>query len=214
MLKRKITYVNPFTEEPVTEEHYFHISKAQLVDLQMEYLNEPPATDPATGNKLEGYAARLQHVVDNQDGPGVVEVLKDFIRRSYGKKDGERFIRSEKISEEFESTEAFSQLYFEICTDAEAQAEFINSILPGGLQDEVNKIVAAQAAQAEKTGHPSDTAAQTAPVASTSPSNSSSEEQRAQATPENPYILSKEEVQAMDFPELQSGLADGRYKLS
>jgi hypothetical protein len=36
MLKKRITFTNPFTDQEVTEEHYFHISKADLVEMEME----------------------------------------------------------------------------------------------------------------------------------------------------------------------------------
>jgi hypothetical protein len=36
LVKKTITYMNPFTEKMVTEEHYFHISKADLVEMEME----------------------------------------------------------------------------------------------------------------------------------------------------------------------------------
>jgi hypothetical protein len=244
MLKRNITYVNPITKQEVTEEHYFHISKARMIEMQLQYQHEPAVTDPETGVTVEGYAARLQNIVNNKDGVGVAEVLKDFILRSYGRNVNNQFLRSPEISAEFEATEAFSQLFFEICMDAQKQAEFISSVFPAGMQEEVNKVVAEQAANAEEKtppvpmgpplneGKPTDFAAGpppdppgTAPIRGPEPDRTTSpsvetqhlltqSERRNLASRENPYILTRVEMVEMDSDELHSGLASGRYKLA
>jgi hypothetical protein len=190
LLKKTITYENPFTKQMVSEEHYFHISKADLIEMQMENLNEPEVINPETGQKIEGYPAMLQRIVNDKDGKEIMVVVKDMVRRSYGKKLGDRFLRSPEIWEEFVSSEAWSQLYFELCTNAEAQAEFMNGIFPGDMLEEANKIAAAQA----KTENVDD------PVA---PESNSSVK-----------VLTNQEVAEMDSDELKSGLATGRFRLS
>lgn len=194
MLKKTIVYENPFTKQMVSEEHYFHISKADLVEMQMENLNEPEVIHPETGRKLEGYPAMLQRIVNDKDGKEILVVVKDMVRRAYGKKSGDRFIRSPEIWEEFISTEAWSQLYFELCTDAEAQAEFMNGIFPGDMLEEANKLATAQA---QANGDVEDP---TMPTPT--------------GTRENPVILTEAQIAEMDSDELKSGLATGRYKLS
>src|SRR4051794_21688682 len=112
----------------MTEEHYFHISKSDLVEMEMEenkasYINKD-------GETLTGMQAKLQQIVDSEDGKAIMAEFKDIIRRSYGKKDGDRFLKSKEIWEEFAATEAYSQLLFEICTQADVAADFINGIIP------------------------------------------------------------------------------------
>jgi hypothetical protein len=187
LLKKVITYTNPFTNQEVSEEHYFHISKADLIEMQMENLNEPEVTDPATGRMLEGFPAKLQRIINDKDGKEVLTVVKDMVRRSYGKKNGDRFVRSPEIWEEFTSTEAWSQLYFELCTNAVAQADFMNGIFPSDMLEEANKIAAAQSTPAE---------------------------QREAPTDQHSRYLSQAEVSEMNYDELKSGLATGKYKLS
>jgi hypothetical protein len=88
---------------------------------------------------LEGFPAKLQRIINDKDGNEVLSVVKDMVRRSYGKKEGDRFVRSKEIWEEFTSTEAWAQLYFELCTDAVAQADFMNGIFPSDMLAEANK---------------------------------------------------------------------------
>ena len=199
MLKKVITYTNPFTDQEVTEEHYFHISKADLVEMEMEE-NKAAYTDKE-GTKLTGMQAKLQQIVDSEDGKAIMAEFKDIIRRAYGKKDGDRFLKSPAIWEEFASTEAYSQLIFEICTDAGASADFINGIIPNNL-DQIAKEVRKQAEEIEREEA-------TGPKASLAvePSN-------GDTAPQEPRLLTREEAAAMEHAELSSGLAEGRYKLS
>ena len=61
-----------------------------------------------------------------------MQLFKGLILKSYGVKspDGRRFIKSEQRSEEFSQTEAYSDLFMELASDAEAAAEFVNKVTP------------------------------------------------------------------------------------
>ena len=61
-----------------------------------------------------------------------MEVFKDIVLRSYGQKspDGKRFIKSVELTESFSQTEAYSNLFMELATDADAAAAFVNGIIP------------------------------------------------------------------------------------
>src|SRR4051794_18334641 len=188
----------------VSEEHYFHISKADLIEMQMENLNEPEVTNPETGQKLEGYPAMLQRIVNDKDGKEIMVVVKDMVRRSYGRKSGDRFLRSAEIWEDFLATEAWSQLYFELCTDAEAQAEFMNGIFPGDMLDEANKLAAAQAKSNGDPSTPAPPVVTTEEVVGVDRGDGDT----------RPRLLTNQEVVEMDSDDLKSGLATGRYKLA
>jgi hypothetical protein len=148
LLKKTITYTNPFTDEEVTEDHYFHISKADLVEMEME--EHKAEYTSKNGEKLTGLQAKLQKIVDSEDGKAIIAEFKDIIRRAYGKKDGDRFLKSKEIWEEFSSTEAYSQLIFEVCTDAKVSGEFINGIIPNNLEQIAKEI----REQAGRRNHP------------------------------------------------------------
>lgn len=206
MLKKIITYQNPFTEQEVSEEHYFHISKADLVEMEMEeHSNE--YTDKK-GEKLTGMQAKLQRIVDSQDGKAIMSEIKDMIRRSYGRKSGDRFLKSKEIRDDFASSEAFSQLFFDLCTDAKASAEFMNGIIPSNLEQ-----IAAEVRQ--KAEEESRLVAKSEPTQEETVKRDFSVE-RAQGVLTDPEVrvLTTAEIVEMDKDELQSGLATGRYKLN
>lgn len=202
MLKKTIKYTNPFTDEEVSEEHYFHISKADLVQMEMEEHGDRYKKD---GQELTGMQAKLQRIVDSQDGRAIMQEIRDIIRRSYGKKDGDRFIKSPVVWENFASTEAYSQLIFDLCTDAGAAAEFMNGIIPNNLEQVAAEVRAI--AEKEEVEEPT-------PVPASAENGGAEAQPPVPETKVEPRVLTAGEISDMDAEELKAGLADGRYKLS
>lgn len=120
MIKKTITYTD-YNGNERTEDHYFNLSKAEVMEMEMS----------TTG----GLAEMIQRVVAAQDQPAIIKIFKDLILKAYGEKsaDGKRFIKSEEISVAFSQTEAYSQLFMELATDADAAAKFVNGIVPADM---------------------------------------------------------------------------------
>ena len=117
MLKKTITYTD-FDNKSRTEDFYFNLTKAEITEMEM-------ATEG-------GLAKRLEKIIQEQKMDQIIAEFKDIIRRSYGEKspDGRRFIKSKELCDAFEQTEAYSELFMELATNAEAAAEFVNGIIP------------------------------------------------------------------------------------
>lgn len=220
MLKRNITFTNPFTEQEVTEEHYFHLSKADMAEIQLvenktKYTNKD-------GKELEGWEAKLTRIIESQDGKAILAEFKDLIQRSYGRKVGDRFIKNAEVWDEFASSEAYSQLLFEVCTNAEKAAEFFNGIVPADIAKQAAAELSAQqespTAAAGLTAVPDEQREPVESFSSQVPGTHAWVEKRKPvidaATPENPVDINRDDVTLMTPNALQSGLADGRYKLS
>jgi hypothetical protein len=137
LLKKTITYEN-FDGERITEEFYFNLTQAELVELEV-----------STGG--EGFAAVLQQIVKAKDGKGIIENLKKIILMSYGEKspDGKRFIKTQEMRDSFASTEAYSELFVELSTNAQFAADFINGVVPKALQEKVRETEKAQLSKDE-----------------------------------------------------------------
>lgn len=121
MLKKTITFTD-YNGVERTEDFYFNLSKAEVMEMELS----------TTG----GLAEMINKIVSAQDTPSIVKIFKDIILKAYGEKspDGRRFIKSEELSKEFSQTEAYSKLYMELSTDAEAAAKFVNEILPNTVE--------------------------------------------------------------------------------
>lgn len=117
MLKKTFTYID-YNGVERTEDHYFNLSKAELMEMELS----------TTG----GLAEMITKIVAAQDAPAIVKVFKELVLKAYGQKsaDGRRFIKSKELADEFSQTEAYSQLFMELATDADAAAKFVNGIVP------------------------------------------------------------------------------------
>lgn len=124
MLKKNIKYTD-YNGVERNEEFLFNLSKAELMEMEM--------------STKGGLAEMIQKVVDTQDIPAIIKVFKDIILKAYGEKsaDGKRFIKVSDtgvpLSIGFSQTEAYSQLFMELATDAEAAANFIKGIIPADM---------------------------------------------------------------------------------
>ena len=79
-----------------------------------------------------GLVEMVNRIVAAQDAPAIIKVFKELILKAYGVKspDGKRFEKSDKLRTEFEQTEAYSQLFMKLATDADAASKFVNGIIP------------------------------------------------------------------------------------
>lgn len=120
MLKKTITYTD-FNGNERTEDFYFNLTKAEVMEMEMS----------TTG----GMAEMIQRIVAAQDAPTIIKIFKDLVLKAYGQKspDGKRFVKNNELREEFVQTEAYSQLFMELATDADAAAKFVNGIMPADL---------------------------------------------------------------------------------
>ena len=92
-----------------------------------------------------GLTEMIMKVVKTENTPEIIKIFKDLILKAYGEKsaDGKRFIKSPELSEGFAQTEAYSELFMELATDADAAAKFVNGITPADLdvsEEQINKI--------------------------------------------------------------------------
>ena len=122
MLKKTITYTD-YNGVERTEDFYFNLTKAEIMEMQLS----------TTG----GLDEMIQRIIATQDVPAIAKIFKDLVLQAYGQKspDGRRFIKNKELTEEFSQTEAYSELYMSLATDADAAAAFINGIVPKDVAD-------------------------------------------------------------------------------
>lgn len=135
MLKKTMTY-SDIDGNSVTEDFYFNMTKAELLKLEL-------SEDAGLSEKIE----RIQK--PNTPGRVVLEVFDAILGFSYGiRKDG-KFVKPAGCFEEFQTTDAYSDLLFEIATDAKKAAQFVNDVMPAELMAEVQKEAAATKMQGQ-----------------------------------------------------------------
>ncbi len=117
MLKETRTYID-FNEQTRTEDFFFHLSKAEILEMEL-----------SMEGGLSEYATKISKT---QDGPKLVALFKELVLKAYGEKslDGKYFEKTEEITRRFSQTQAYSDIFMELATNAEAASRFINGIVP------------------------------------------------------------------------------------
>lgn len=119
MIKKTITYFD-YNDVERTEDFYFNLTEAEVLEMEMSISG--------------GLTEMIKRIVATQDQPAIIKIFKDLILKAYGEKspDGKRFIKSEEIATAFSQTEAYSQLFMKLATDADEASKFVNGIVPTG----------------------------------------------------------------------------------
>ena len=122
MVVEKIKYTD-FNGLEREEEFMFNLTEAEITEMEL-------TTDG-------GLSDSIKKIIAAQDTPEIIKVFKMLLLKSYGEKsaDGRRFVKSDKLSEEFAQTNAYSQLFMKLATDDKAAVAFINCIMPDSMQE-------------------------------------------------------------------------------
>ena len=127
MLKKTITY-NDYNGVERTEDFYFNLSKAELMEMEMSISG--------------GLTEMIEKIVATKDAPAIIKIFKELVLKAYGEKsaDGKRFEKKNgALAEAFAETEAYSQIFMELATDADKAAEFVNGIMPNDIAKQLPK---------------------------------------------------------------------------
>ena len=125
MYAKEITY-NDYNGVERKETFLFDLSEAEILEMEL--------------STVGGFEQYVNKIINAQDTPQLVKLFKELILKAYGVKsdDGRRFIKTEEIAREFSQTRAYSKLFMELATDAQAAAEFVNKIVPESMTDADN----------------------------------------------------------------------------
>lgn len=117
MLKQTRTYID-YNGVSRTEDFYFNLTQAEVTEMELS----------VDGGLVE----MINRIVAAKDGKQIIALFKDVVLRAYGEKsaDGRRFVKTREIRDAFAQTEAYSDLFMELATDAQKAAEFVNGIIP------------------------------------------------------------------------------------
>ena len=117
MLKKTIKYTD-YDGNEREEDFYFNLSKAEVTEMEL--------------SKEGGMSEYIKKISAAQNAPELIKLFKEIITKSYGEKslDGKRFIKNKELTEAFTQTEAYSELFIELASNADEAVKFINGIMP------------------------------------------------------------------------------------
>jgi hypothetical protein len=134
MYKHTVTYTD-YNGNEQTEDLYFNLSKAEVAEMQLTY---PQGLDKYVesimGDEDKGIEANI---------PEMTRFFKELMLKSYGVKseDGRRFIKNDKLREEFLQTEAYSEMFYALLTDENTMTTFVKNVMPKNLGEPEKKDV-------------------------------------------------------------------------
>jgi hypothetical protein len=117
MLKKTVTFEDLDGNE-VTEDFYFHLSKADIIEME--------------ASEQGGMAQHLAAMIATNDNGQILSAVKLILERTVGRRseDGRRFERSKEITEAFMQSDAYSVVFMDLVTDAAKAAEFFKGVIP------------------------------------------------------------------------------------
>jgi hypothetical protein len=120
MIKETVTYKD-FNDQEQTEDLYFHLSKSELVELEL--------------GMDGGLGAYLQTLVKSGKTSEILGTFKKIISDSYGERslDGRRFVKDPEKTKEFLGSPAYDAMFMKLVTSEEAVTEFILGVVPADL---------------------------------------------------------------------------------
>lgn len=126
----KMIKFTDYLGHPREEEHFFNLNKSEVI----KWLT---TSGDYTLDKV------LERLSKERNGKKIMEIFEEMIKMSYGKPslDGRKFEKTEEIWNDFYQSDAYSELFTELVTDAKKAADFVNKIIPKYLSDEVEKII-------------------------------------------------------------------------
>ena len=124
MYKKTVTYED-YNGVTHTEDFYFNLNKVELAELEFSV---------GPGESLSG---SIGDILKANDYGTIISTIKHMLLMAYGEKssDGKRFIKNDKLREEFEQSPAFEEIFWEFGTNNETFAEFITGVIPSAMRN-------------------------------------------------------------------------------
>lgn len=138
MIKKTITF-NDLDDNPVVEDFYFALNAAEVTRIVV--------ADDELMSFFEKVSMMQEGKTADITGREIIAVFQKLIQISVGKRgeDGRRFIKNDQIRDDLVQSDAYSQLFIEICTDTPKAIEFFNGVMPSNLPEILAKLETARA---------------------------------------------------------------------
>jgi hypothetical protein len=116
MIKKEIHFTD-FDGNNQVEEAYFNLTEPEIVRLDAKFVGG-----------LDAFTKNIDPVNRPEE---VVDLFEDVLSSSYGVKseDGRRFVKDPVVVGQFLDSAAYSALFMELLSDAEAAAAFMEGVL-------------------------------------------------------------------------------------
>jgi len=194
MISKTLTYER-FDGETVTETFNFHLSKTELIQMEM--------------SEKGGLQERLEKMIKEGDQRKLFTEFRELILLAYGKREGDKFVKYPDLRLEFENSEALGELLLELARDEDAAGAFMQGIMPNSM-----RVSPAQTKlQIPEPAKPQVSTNDGAPKMPERPAPVSEAEQFGHSVPATPTAITRAQAAAMPATELQHKILSGQVVL-
>lgn len=128
MLKETISYTD-YDDQPQSKTLHFNISKVELADnLDMQ-------------EELQSFQDIFEgpeHQLTVEEVKRLLEMIKKLIKLSYGVREGDRFIKNERVWNEFTETAAYDAFMMSMFEDPTKAVRWMIGIIPKDIRDKID----------------------------------------------------------------------------
>ena len=126
MIKKEVT-IDGF-DGPETRAYYFHMTRAEALRWSKE-----------TDGKLSSELERVANLPVDGDVTDLLEMTGRILHRSVGLREGNRFVKSQEIADDFVFSGALDAVLDDLLSRPEETDSFIKGILPANAVEEATK---------------------------------------------------------------------------
>lgn len=127
MFKTTVRAQGFFDDEPKSYTLYFNLSRRELFDFTKRY------------DGVDSFQEYLTNLQQDNDTLALVEFVDDLIGSAYGEREGDRFVKSDIIKDNFINGPQYAVLFDKMLKDVAFSQSLLEGIMPQNLMDQVRK---------------------------------------------------------------------------
>ena len=135
MFKATIRARSLFNDEITTQTLYFNMSRREMMDFVNKY------------DGINSFREYLNSAKTAEDVYAIVEFIDDVLGSAYGERQGERFVKSEVIRDNFLNGPLYEALFEKMLNDGNFAVDLLTGIFPEKIMEQVKKDEEFQKAQ-------------------------------------------------------------------
>lgn len=135
MFKATIRSRSLFNDEVTTQTLYFNLSRREMMDFVKKY------------DGINSFRDYLDSAKTAEDVYTIVKFIDDVLGSAYGERQGERFVKSEVIRDNFLNGPLYEALFEKMLNDGRFAADLLTGVFPEKIMEQVKKDEEFQKAQ-------------------------------------------------------------------
>lgn len=135
MFKATVRSRSLFNDEVTTQTLYFNLSRREMMDFIKKY------------DGINSFREYLNSAKSSEDVYSIVEFIDDVLGSAYGERQGERFVKSEVIRDNFLNGPLYEALFEKMLNEGNFAVDLLTGIFPEKIMEQVKKDEEFQKAQ-------------------------------------------------------------------